>query len=77
MYSSSGERIGEAEETGLVYTFEGLGLGLEFGTEYTVGVIAQSQDFPNSREARQKIMTERFVLSAPSNELLLTAGPKP
>ncbi|MGU9978057.1 MAG: fibronectin type III domain-containing protein, partial [Candidatus Oxydemutatoraceae bacterium WSBS_2016_MAG_OTU14] len=77
LYSSSGERIGEVEETAaLVYTFEGLDLDLKFGTEYTVGVIAQSQDFPNSREARQKIMTERFVLSAPSNEIMLTAGPK-
>ncbi|MGU9978285.1 MAG: fibronectin type III domain-containing protein, partial [Candidatus Oxydemutatoraceae bacterium WSBS_2016_MAG_OTU14] len=52
---------GPITTTGTTHTFE----NLEFDTEYTVGVIAQSQDFPNSREARQKIMTERFILSTP------------
>ncbi|MGU9977569.1 MAG: fibronectin type III domain-containing protein, partial [Candidatus Oxydemutatoraceae bacterium WSBS_2016_MAG_OTU14] len=78
LYSSSGERIGEMKETAaLVYTFEGLDLGLKFGTEYTVGVIAQGQNFPDSLEARDKIVTERFILTTPRNgDITLTADPK-
>ncbi|MGU9977593.1 MAG: fibronectin type III domain-containing protein [Candidatus Oxydemutatoraceae bacterium WSBS_2016_MAG_OTU14] len=78
LYSSDGERIGEVEETaGLVYTFEGLDLDLKFGTEYTVGVIAQNQNYLESMEVREEIVTERFILSAPRNgDIMLTAGPK-
>ncbi|MGU9977721.1 MAG: fibronectin type III domain-containing protein, partial [Candidatus Oxydemutatoraceae bacterium WSBS_2016_MAG_OTU14] len=66
LYSSDGERIDEMGETAnLMYTFAGLGLGLEFGTEYRVGVIAEADDAPNSFERFHSIKTESFILSAP------------
>ncbi|MGU9977373.1 MAG: fibronectin type III domain-containing protein, partial [Candidatus Oxydemutatoraceae bacterium WSBS_2016_MAG_OTU14] len=51
--------------TGTTHTFDGLSLDLEFGTEYTVGVIAQADNAPNSNERFRSIVTEFFILSAP------------
>ncbi|MGU9978132.1 MAG: fibronectin type III domain-containing protein, partial [Candidatus Oxydemutatoraceae bacterium WSBS_2016_MAG_OTU14] len=38
---------------------------LKFGTEYTIGVIAEADDAPNSNERFRSIKTESFFLSPP------------